>query len=141
MGHRIPPVPGLAVKVRQISERAGGKEGMANILDGALDAPFLGAAEGPARLGGEVIMAAELEQARMKVNGIAAAFEDHGFKVIVQNGSGGASPGAKGVHMAPQKVLQCLVEKELEIEGPAEGEGKHKAREAALRAADGDGAE
>src|SRR6266498_1543567 len=141
MGHRVAPEAGLAIEVRQIGESARRKEGMANILDGPLDATFLGAPKGPARLSGEVIMAAEFEQAWVKVNGVAKAFADDGFEIVIQNGSGRATPLTKGVHMAQQKVLDCLVEKELEIERPAVREREHKAGETTLGAADGDRAE
>src|ERR1700730_12337434 len=137
MGHRVAPEPGLAVEVRQISKSARRKEGMANVLDRSLHAPFFGAPEWPARLGGEVIVAAKFEQARMKVNGVATAFEHHGFKVVIENSSGRAGPGAKGMHMAQQKVLQCLVEKKLQIERAAVGESEHEAGETTLGTADG----
>jgi hypothetical protein len=107
-------------------------------LDSALDASFLRTAKGPARLGGEVIVAAQFEQPRLKVDVVTTTFEDDGFEIVIENGSGTAAPCRKGMHMAEQKVLQGLVEKELEIEGAAVGEREHKAGQAPLRAADSD---
>ena len=83
MGHRVAPAPGPRVEVRQVGESARGKEGVTDILDGALDAPFLGAPEGPARLGGEVIVTAEFKQAWMEVKGVAIAFKDDGLKIVI----------------------------------------------------------
>ena len=141
MGHRVAPAPGLGVEVRQVGERARGKEGVTDILDGALDAPFLGAPEGPARLGSEVIVTAEFEQARVEVNGVAIAFEDDGLKIVIENGSGTAAPLVKGVHMAQQEVLDCLIEKELEVKSATVRERQHEAGETTLRAANSDRAE
>jgi hypothetical protein len=138
VGHGVTPAPGLAVEVRQVGERARRKEGMTDILDGALDASFLGAAKGPARLGGEVIVAAQFEQPRLKVDGVTTAFEDDGFEIVIENDSGTAAPLTKGMDVAQQKVLQGLIEKELEIEGAAVGECEHEAGQATLRTADSD---
>src|SRR5713226_2413794 len=138
MGHRVAPAPGPRVEVRQIGERARGKEGMTDILDGALDAPFLGAPKGPARLGSEVIVTAEFEQARVEVNGIATAFENDGFEIVIKYGSGTATPLAKGMHMAQQEVLECLIEKELEVKGATVSEREHEAGETTQGTANGD---
>ena len=81
------------------------------------------------------------EQAGVKVNGVAAAFEHDRLKIVIQNSSGCAAPRGKSMNMAQQKVLECLVEKELQIERATVREGEHEAGQAPLGAADSDRAE
>ena len=85
-----------------------------------------------------MVVAAEFEQAWMKAYGLAASFEDDGLEIIVEAGSDDTTQVAEGVDVALKKVLQSLVEEELEVEGAAIGECQDKAGEAALRAADSD---
>lgn len=47
------------------------------IQRGAFDSPFLIAASGPARPWGKVIMRAQFQQARVKVDGIAMPLQNH----------------------------------------------------------------
>src|SRR5262249_62332563 len=88
-----------------------------------------------------MVMTAQCEQAGMKSDGLAMAFEDDGFEVIVETGPDDATQVTEGVDVAGKKVLQSLVKEELEVEGAAIGESQDKAGEAALRAADSDSSE
>ena len=106
MGHGIAPAQRLPIEVREVSKGARRKERMTNILDGAFDASFLIATRHLARLRREMIVTAKFEQAGMKTNGLATTFQDHGFKVVVEYGSGTTAPVVKSMHMAQQKVLQ-----------------------------------
>ena len=106
MGYVIAPAPRLPIEVRQVGKGARRKEGMTNILDRSFDASFLIAAGHLARLRGEMIVTAEFEQAGMKTDVAATAFQHHCFQIVIENGSGTAAPVVKGMDMAQLEVLQ-----------------------------------
>ena len=60
-------------------------------------------------------MGAQIEQAGMEVNLIAAALQHGTAKIVIEDDPGLAGPGLEGMHMAAQEVLDSLVEEELKI--------------------------
>ena len=60
----------------------------------------------------------------MEVNGVAAALQHRAFQVVVQDGSGRSAPILEGMDVGEKKILQALVEKELQPQGAAVGEGE-----------------
>ena len=63
--------------------------------------------------GSEVVMAGQLQDARMEVNPLSMAVQDHTAEIVIQEDSGAAAEPLQGPHMSPQKVLQTLIEEEL----------------------------
>lgn len=137
----IAPCESLAIEPIERGEGTGGEERVAQISDGTFDAALFIAASGTTGASGEMVVAAEFEQAGVKVDSLAVSFEDDGLEIIVEAGSDDATKVAEGVDVALKKVLQRLVKEELEVEGAAIGESQDKAGEAALRATDSDGPE
>jgi hypothetical protein len=70
-----------------------------------------------ARARREVIVGAQLNQARMKLDLIAAPLQDRAFEVVVENDARLTRPGLEGMHVAAQEVLHRLIEEELQIQG------------------------
>src|SRR5262249_46746439 len=68
----------------------------------------------------------------------AVPFEHRCFEIIVEVCSGDTAQIGKSIDMTLKKVLQALVEEELEVEGAAVGERENKAGEAPSGASDGD---
>ena len=71
----VAPAPELGIEIVDIAKGPRGEEGIAEVADLPLDFPLLIAAAGRARPRREVIVAGEVEQARMKSNRGALAFE------------------------------------------------------------------
>jgi len=138
ISHLLAPLQGLMVKVGQGGEGARREEAPTGVLNGALDAPFFITPGGAARAGSEVVVGGEFEQAGMEMNGIAAALEYHAFQIVIQNGSGGPTPIGEGMDVAEEKILQGLIEEELQPQGAAVGEGQQEGGQAATGTADGD---
>src|SRR5438094_2350965 len=74
----------------------------------------------------------------MEVNGVAAALQHRAFQVVVQDGSGRSAPILEGMDVGEKKILQALVEKELQPQGAAVGEGEDESGETTSCATDGD---
>src|SRR5215831_2566488 len=110
----VAPGEGLTVEVLQGGEGPGGEEAVTNILNGALHAPFFVAPRRAARTGGEVIVSGEFEPARMKVKGVALAFEDHAAEIIGGQGAGCSTPVVEGVDMTEEEVGQGLIKEEFQ---------------------------
>src|SRR5690606_15063605 len=66
--HRVAPVRKLRVQIVEVTKRARREEGVAQVLDLALDLALFVGARGGAGPGREVIVPGELEEARMKVD-------------------------------------------------------------------------
>ena len=79
-----------------------GEEGVAQVLDLALDLALLVAAPRGAGAGGEVVVPGEFEQPGMELDGVAAAVEDGASEVVVDEGPGGAAQGSRST--APRTV-------------------------------------
>src|SRR5271170_6796669 len=112
MGDLITPQQRLSIAFGQGSERTARPERIAHIADGAFHTSLLitrAHRAGPRR---KVIMTAQLNQPRMKHDVISTPFQHGTLEVVVENHTRLAGPGLKGVHMATQEVLRCLVEEE-----------------------------
>jgi hypothetical protein len=86
-------------------------------------------------------MGGQLQQPRVEMDLIAAAFQHGAFEIVVQDDAGRAGPVLKGAHVAAQEILCGLVEEELQIQCPRPGQGDDEAGELPLGAAHHDGAE
>src|SRR5215831_15589756 len=109
---------------------------MADVLNGAFDAPFFVAASRPARAQGEVIMGAQLKHPGMKVDRLASPFQHDRAHIVIEDDAWNPPPVGEGTNVSEQQTLKALVKKELEVERPAVGERQHKAGEAAPGATD-----
>src|SRR5262245_2344231 len=110
MRNLVSPGPRLEIELLQIREGAGRKKRMADVLNGAFDSPFFVTTSRPARAGGEVIVRAQFQQARMKMDRIAAPFDHYRPQVVVIDSSHHASQVREGIDVAEQKSLQALIE-------------------------------
>ena len=109
----VAPAPKLRVQIVDIAKRPRGKERVPEVLNLALDFPFLIAAAGGTGPHGKVIVAGELEQPRMKPNGTALAFEHGTAKIVVDEGPCHANKAVmKGLDMPAQETLEGLIERE-----------------------------
>ena len=132
------PVGQLRVEVGHGGEGARGEERVAEEADHALDAALFIPAGHRAGLGGEVVVAGELEQARMEADVIADALEDDALQVVVEDDAGHAPERGEGLDVAAQETLERLVEGEARVTGARPGEHEHEAGEEAGRRADAD---
>ena len=122
MRNLLAPVECLAVEIGQGSEGTGGEETVTNILDGPLHAAFFISPRRATGASGEMVVGGEFEKTGMEVNGIAAALQDHAAEIVGQNGSRRPTPIGEGMDVAEEKILQGLVEEELQPQGAAVGE-------------------
>jgi len=88
-----------------------------------------------------MIMSGELQEARVEVDGITATLEYHAAKIIGGQVPGCAAPIVKGMNVAEKEILERLVQKELEPQSPAVGEGEDEAGQTAAGVPEGDFAE
>src|SRR5262245_34528675 len=100
MGDLISPGESLSVQVGKSGERASGEERVTDVLNGAFDTAFLIAASRTARQSREVAVSAQVKQARMKVDRIAAAFADHAAHIVIEDVSWNSAPVTEGVNVA-----------------------------------------
>jgi len=141
MSDLVAPLQGLAVEVLQSQEGTGREEIGTDVLNGPFDAPFLVPSGRATRTCGEMIVRGELQEARVEVDGITATLEHHTAEIIGRQVPGGAAPIVKGMNVAEEEILERLVQKEFEPQGPAVREGEDKAGQAAAGVPDGDFAE
>ena len=109
MRHLVAPAAKLRVEIVDIDKRARGKERVPHVLDLALDFPLLIAAAGRAGARRKVIMAGQLQQARMKTDGGAGAFEHGTPEVVVDQGPGHALEGHEAVDVPAEKTFTVNV--------------------------------
>src|SRR5437867_6922731 len=141
VGDLVAPGARLTVEVGERGERARREEALADVAYSPLDAPFFRSPRRPAGAGLEVIVRAQLDKTRMEVDRIASSLEHGRAQVVVQDGPGNAAQLLEGAHVAPQEVLEALVEEELQRQGAGVGQCQHEARQAPLRPSDTDLAE
>ena len=118
-----------------------GEEGITQIADASLDAPLLVSAGDGARLGSEVIVTGELEEARIKSDELSLALKDGALEIVVQDGPRHAAERRERVEVTAEKALGCLIEIEAREECARPREHHEKAREAAFGASNRDGSE
>ena len=83
MGDLVAPAPKLRIQIVDVDKRPRGKEGVSEVLDLALDLPFLIPPARRTGAGRKVIVAGEFEEPRMKPNRGAGAFEDGAAEIVV----------------------------------------------------------
>ena len=88
-----------------------------------------------------MIVAGQLEQARVEAHVLADALEDHAFQVVIEQDAWDAAEGGKGLDVAAENTLQRLVEGEAGVHGPGPGQHEDETGQAAAGGADRDRAE
>ncbi len=141
VGDRLDPGGELRVEVVDGGERAGVEERVAQVANGPLDLPLLVSPVGRARLGGEVVVARQLEQAWMEADGIALPLQHSRLEVVVEQSARHAAEPLEGAHMAADEALQGLVEGEAREHGARPAQHHDEARQRPLGLADEDGSE
>ena len=116
VGHLVAPEPGLTVALGQRGKGAARPEGIAHIADRSFHAALLIAGAYLTRARCEVVVRTEFDQAGMKMDLIAAAFQDSTLEVVVEKHARLAGPIGKGMHVAAQEILHGLIEEELQIQ-------------------------
>ena len=86
-------------------------------------------------------MGAQLDQAGVEVDLVAAALQHGDFEIVVENHARLPAPVFKGMHMAAQEVLHGLIEEELQIQRARVRQRHHEAGQARAGAAHHDVAE
>src|SRR5438105_13773266 len=92
MSDLVTPEKGLAVQLFQSGERSAGPERLAYIENRSFHASFLISCPYLAGTRGEVIMRAQVQQSRMKVNLVAAPFQHSTAEVVVEKDSWSGQP-------------------------------------------------
>jgi hypothetical protein len=127
--HLVAPRPGPAVEVLECREARALEERLPDVPDGPLHLALLVALAGGAGARLEVVVRAQLEEARVEVDGAALALEHCGLEVVVENHPRTPGEETEGGDVAPEEVLLALVEEELQIESAGEAERHHEARQ------------
>jgi len=84
MSNLVAPKKGLTIALFQSVEGTGGPEGLAYIADGTFDPTLLISRAHLAGSGQKVVVTTEFEKSRIKEDGVAAAFQDDTFEIIVK---------------------------------------------------------
>src|SRR4029079_16213743 len=134
----ITPNQRLSVALSQRSEAAARPKRIPDIANRAFHTALLIRGADLAGTCDKVIMRAQLQQARMKVDLITAPLQHGAAEVVIEDDAGLPTPVLKRVHMAAQKVLHPLIEEKLQIEGSRVRQCDHQAGQSAARAAHGD---
>lgn len=145
MRHLIAPRQSLAVAFGQRGEAPSGPERIAYITDGSLHATLLVAGAHLTahltRAGCKVIMRAQLDQAGIEQNLIAAPLQHGCLEIVVENHARLTVPRLKGVNVAAQEVFRRLIEEELQKQRARIRQRHHEAGQGAAGAAHHDIAE
>src|SRR5690349_7666334 len=112
MHHAVDPGVELAIEIGERSIGAGCEEGFTDVSNTTLGATFFISTRDGDRLGREVIVPSELEDAIVKTDEVALALKHDALQVIVQDGSRDAPQLAKSLYVATQKALESLIERE-----------------------------
>ena len=131
----VAPELSLAIAFGQRGKSSACPERVANIADSAFHAAFLIAGAHLARPWSEVIMRAQLDQPRVKLDLIAAAFQHRALEIVVKNYARLPVPVGKSMHVAAQEILHGLIEEELQIQGSRIRQRHHEAGQGSLGAA------
>src|SRR6266536_1536380 len=135
--HLVAPRPSSPVEVLERGEGCSFEEGLPHVTDGSLHLALLVALTRGTRTRLEVVVRAQLDEARVEVNGAALPLQHGRLEVVVEDHARHAGEEVEGGHVAAEEVLLALVEEKLEEEGPGEGERHHETRQSALGAPDG----
>src|SRR5207253_9173795 len=108
MSDLVTPEKGLAVQLFQSGERSAGPERLAYIENRSFHASYMISCPYLAGTKGEVIMRAQVQQTRMKVNKVAAPLQHRTAENVVEKESWLARPGLKLKDMATKKVILTL---------------------------------
>ena len=134
----VAPSLSLGIEVVEIDERAGGKEAVADITDGALDPALLIAARDGHGSGLEPIVSGELEEGGVKADGVSLALQHDALEIVVEEDPWHAVPGGEGADMAAQEALQACIEEEAEIDLAREARDHDEGHQRAAGASDGE---
>ena len=135
MCNLIAPQPGLPVAFGERRERAAGPKRFAHVADSPFHASFLIAGANLARARREVIVCAQIDQARMKGNVIAAPLHNGALQVVVEDYARLPVEERERMHVAAQEVFHGLIEEKLQVEGSRVRQRHHETGQRAFGAA------
>jgi hypothetical protein len=104
----------LRIEIIDVGKVAGGKEAVAYVAYGPLNATLLVAARHRHRARLVTVVSGEAEQCRVEADGIAASFQDSTFKIVIEQDARHALPGFEGGYVAAQEVLHPGIQKEAQ---------------------------
>ena len=126
VGHRVAPVDELGIQIVHIPERPRREERVAQVADRPFDAAFFPGRRDRAGTRDEVVVPAQLEQARVEADGVALPFEDGAFQVVVEDDSRHALKRGKRLDVAAQEALERLVQSEDGMQRPRPAQDQHE---------------
>jgi hypothetical protein len=106
----------LPIEVSQVDEVSRGKERLADVADGALDAPFLVAASDGDGARFKAVMRGERQERRMEPDRIAMAFEDGALQIVVEKNARHAAERFERIDVTTQEVRHGCARKEAQEE-------------------------
>ena len=121
-GRAATPSVGLDVEVVHAGDLAAGKEIVADIADGALDAALLVAAGDGDRSRIEPVVAGEGEQRGVEADGVGVALQDGAFQIVVEQNPGHPIPCLEGRDVAGEEALHARVQEEAQEDAPGVAE-------------------
>lgn len=108
------PGIGLGIEIGQVDKAAAGKEGLSDVADGPLNAPFLISSvhrHGPWLI---AVMPGEMQQRRVESDRLALSLQDGALEIVIEENSRQAGPGREGGGMTAQEILHAGIEKEAQ---------------------------
>src|SRR5712691_3085742 len=122
MRHLVAPRPSSPVEVLERGEACSFEEGLPHVTDGSLHLALLVALTRGTRTRLEVVVRAQLDEARVEVDGAALPLQHRGLQVVVQDYARDPREEVIGPDVAAEEVLLALIEEKLEEERPGEAE-------------------
>lgn len=135
---RVAPRDKLRLEIVDIAKGARRDEGVPQILDLPLDLPLLVGARRRAGAWGEVIVAGQLKEPRVEVNGRALPVQHRGLQIVVDEGAGTAAEGAEGLDVSAEEALERLVQREDGVDRARVAEDEHEGGQGPRAATDPD---
>jgi len=124
--HHVAPPVELRVQVLHVPEGPRREEPLPQVADCAFDAPLLVGRRHGAEPGDEVVVAAQLQEARVEADGVALPLQDGAFQVVVEQDPGHTPQGPEGLDVAAQEALERLVHGEDRMERPRPAQDQHE---------------
>lgn len=117
-GDTLAPGVSLGIEIVEVAEAAGGKEVVADIANGPLDAALLIAPGNGHWTGIITMMGGKGEQRGVEADRLAMTLEHGAFEIVVQNGLWNPAPPLERLDMTGQKRLHPGIEEETQEDPP-----------------------
>jgi hypothetical protein len=108
------PSVGLGVEIVEVPEAAGGKEVVADITNGALDAALLVAPGNGDWTGIVTTMGGKGEQSGVEADGLAMTLKHSALQIVVEHDLRNPAPSVEGLDVAGQKRLHSGIQEEAQ---------------------------